>query len=58
MSEPQESEHCQSPTMPGQFEHVWKHVVDWMGDPNAYRGTVTWEYWECEICGLQRQSKP
>lgn len=34
----------------GQFEHDWRWISDWYGDPNVINGTADCSRAECRIC--------
>jgi hypothetical protein len=37
----------------GEFDHDWKWISDWGGDPEVIGGTYDCSYWECRVCGAQ-----
>ena len=40
----------------GQFDHDWKFVRDWYGDPEVINGTADCSYIERQRCGLVDES--
>lgn len=35
----------------GEYDHDWKFIVDWYGDPDVVCGTADCSRWECQKCG-------
>jgi hypothetical protein len=35
----------------GEFDHDWRYVSDWMGDPDVINGTMDCSYKRCRVCG-------
>ena len=43
---------------PGEFDHDWKYVSDWGGDPEVINGTFDCSHWECRVCGETKEGDP
>lgn len=35
----------------GTYDHDWKWISDWYGDPDVINGTADCSHWECQSCG-------
>jgi len=42
----------------GEFEHDWKWVSDWGGDPSVVNGTFDCSGWICKTCGATKDGDP
>jgi hypothetical protein len=36
---------------PDEYDHNWRYVSDWYGDPGVINGTADCSHAECETCG-------
>lgn len=36
-----------------EYDHDWKYISDWYGDPDVIGGTADCSYWECQTCHEQ-----
>lgn len=38
----------------GEFDHDWRRVSDWYGDPGVYGGTADCSFLRCQVCGEEK----
>jgi hypothetical protein len=45
---------CRDPDSESGFDHDWKYVRDWYGDPGVINGTADCSFWRCKRCGEEK----